>query len=190
MARRRAAWFRVQPRIDVSGFICVDETWTKTNMAPLYGWSPVGERCISCVPHGHWLTQTFIAGLTPSGIIAPSVFDGPINGESFLAYVEQILVPELSERNTVILDNLGSHRSEAVRQAIRATGARLFYLPPYSPDLNPIEQAFAKIKHLLRKAKQRTITTVWQTIGQLLSAFSPEQCQNYFINAGWSRLKS
>jgi transposase len=180
----------VQPRIDVSGFICVDETWTKTNMAPLYGWSPVGERCISCVPHGHWLTQTFIAGLTPLGLIAPYVFDGPINGESFLAYVEQMLVPELSTRNTVILDNLGSHKGEAVRKAIRATGARLFFLPPYSPDLNPIEQVFAKIKHLLRKAKQRTITTVWKTIGQILNAFSAEECQNYFINAGWTRLNS
>ena len=150
----------------------------------------MGERCVSCVPHGHWLTQTFIAGLTPSGLIAPYVFDGPINGESFIAYVEQMLVPELAEHNTVILDNLGSHKSEAVRKAIRATGARLFFLPPYSPDLNPIEQVFAKIKHLLRKAKQRTITDVWQTIGHLLNAFPPEECQNYFINSGWSRLNS
>ena len=180
----------MQPRIDASGFVFIDETWTKTNMTPLYGWSPVGERCVSCVPHGHWLTQTFVAGLTPLGLIAPYVFDGPINGESFIAYVEQMLVPELSKHNTVILDNLGSHKSEAVRKAIRATGARLFYLPPYSPDLNPIEQVFAKIKHLLRKARQRTITAVWQTIGQLLNAFSPEECQNYFINAGWSRLNS
>jgi putative transposase len=121
-------------------------------MAPLQGWSRVGERCFADVPHGHWLTQTCIAGLTPKGLIAPFVYDGPINGKSFLANVEQILVPELSPRNTVILDNLGSDKSEAVRQAIRATGARLLFLPPYSPDLNPIEQAFSKIKHMLRKA--------------------------------------
>jgi transposase len=190
VARRRAAWKRVQPRIDVSGFVCIDETWTKTNMAPLRGWSPVGERCLTHVPHGHWKTQTCVAGLTPAGIIAPCVFDGPINGESFLAYVEQILVPELSSRNTVILDNLGSHKSEAVRQAIRGTGARLLFLPPYSPDLNPIEQAFAKLKHLLRKARQRTITTVWKTVGEILQTFSAEECQNYFINAGWSRMNS
>jgi transposase len=180
----------VQPRIDASGFVCIDETWTKTNMAPLHGWSPVGERCIADVPHGHWITQTCIAGLTPSGIIAPYVFDGPINGESFLAYVEQMLVPELSERNTVILDNLGSHKNDAVRQAIRNTGARLFFLPPYSPDLNPIEQAFSKLKHMLRKARQRSITGVWQSVGDIIRSFSVEECQNYFINAGWSRLDS
>lgn len=190
VARRRAAWIRVQPRIDASGFVCIDETWTKTNMAPLHGWSPVGERCIADVPHGHWITQTCIAGLTPSGIIAPYVFDGPINGESFLAYVEQMLVPELTARNTVILDNLGSHKNDAVRQAIRKTGARLFFLPPYSPDLNPIEQAFSKLKHMLRKAKQRTITGVWQSIGEIIRTFTAEECHNYFINAGWSRLNS
>ena len=127
----------MQPRIDASGFVFIDETWTKTNMTPLYGWSPVGERCVSCVPHGHWLTQTFVAGLTPLGLIAPYVFDGPINGESFIAYVEQMLVPELSKHNTVILDNLGSHKSEAVRKAIRATGARLFFLPPLQPRPQP-----------------------------------------------------
>ena len=159
-------------------------------MAPLYGWSRVGERCIAEVPHGHWKTQTCIAGLTPSGIIAPSVFDGPINGESFLAYVEQMLVPELTHRNTVILDNLGSHKSEAVIKAIRGTGARLFFLPPYSPDLNPIEQAFAKLKHLLRKARQRSMESVWKTVGQILQSIPPDECRNYFINAGWVRLNS
>ena len=159
-------------------------------MAPLHGWSQVGKRCLAHVPHGHWKTQTCIAGLTPSGIIAPFVFDGPINGESFLAYVEQILVPELSSRNTVILDNLGSHKSEAVQQAIRKTGARLFFLPPYSPDLNPIEQAFSKLKHMLRKARQRTGETVWKAVGKILQSIPPEECRNYFINAGWSRLNS
>jgi putative transposase len=190
VARRRAAGKRVQPRIDAADFVCIDETWTKTNMAPLYGWSPVGERCLAHVPHGHWKTQTCIAGLTPSGIIAPFVLDGPINGESFLAYVEQVLAPELSPKNTVILDNLGSHKSQAVRQAIRKTGARLLFLPPYSPDLNPIEQAFAKFKHMLRKARQRSIDTVWKAVGQILQSFLPEECRNYFINAGWVRLNS
>ena len=190
MARRRAAWKRVQPRIDATDFVCIDETWTKTNMAPRHGWSPVGERCRDQVPHGHWVTQTCIAGLTPSGIIAPCVLDGPINGESFLAYVEQFLVPELTPRHTVILDNLGSHKSQTVKQAIRNTGARLFYLPPYSPDLNPIEQAFAKLKHMLRKAKQRSIDTVWKTVGQILQSIPAEECRNYFINAGWVRVNS
>ena len=112
------------------------------------------------------------------------------NGESFLAYVEQVLAPELSPKNTVILDNLGSHKSQAVRQAIRKTGARLLFLPPYSPDLNPIEQAFAKLKHMLRKARQRSIDTVWKAVGQILQSFLPEECRNYFINAGWVRLNS
>lgn len=159
-------------------------------MTPLYGWSPVGERCFADAPHGHWLTQTCIAGLTPKGLVAPCVFDGPVNGESFLAYVEQVLVPELSSQNTVFLDNLSSHKSEAVRQAIRNTGARLLFIPPYSHDFNPIEQAFAKLKHLLRKARQRTFTGVWQTIGDIIKAFTASECQNYFNNAGWSRLNS
>jgi len=178
----------VQPRIDVSGFVCVDETWTKTNMAPLHGWSPVGERCISCVPHGHWLTQTFIAGLTPSGIIAPSVFDGPINGESFLAYVEQILLPTLVRGDIVIMDNLGSHKGRAVRDAIRSVGARRLLLPPYSPDLNPIEQAFAKLKALLRKASERTLEATWRRIGELLGHFTPAECANYLAHAGYASI--
>ena len=168
----------------------IDETWAKTNMAPIRGWSRKGERLVAHVPHGHWKTMTFLAALRHDRIDAPCVFDGPINGESFRLYVEQILVPSLKPGDIVIMDNLGSHKSDAVRQAIRAAGARLFFLPPYSPDLNPIEQVFAKLKHLLRKAKERTVETTWQRIGKLLPAFTSDECHNYFINAGWTGLMS
>jgi transposase len=142
------------------------------------------------VPHGHWKTTTFVAALRHDRIDAPCVFDGPINGESFLNYVEQILAPTLKPDDIVIMDNLGSHKSDAVRAAISSTGARLFFLPPYSPDLNPIEQAFAKLKHALRKAKERTVEALWKRIGTLIQTFSKEECKNYFINAGWTGLKS
>ena len=135
----------------------IDETWAKTNMAPIRGWGRKGERLLSHVPHGHWKTMTFLAALRHDAITAPCVFDGPINGESFRLYVDQILVPSLKQGDIVIMDNLGSHKSQVVRQSIRAAGARLFFLPPYSPDLNPIEQVFAKLKHILRKAKERTV---------------------------------
>ena len=168
----------------------IDETWAKTNMAPIRGWSRKGERLLAHVPHGHWKTMTFLAALRHDRIDAPCVFDGPINGESFRLYVEQILVPSLKPGDIVIMDNLGSHKSDAVRQAIRAAGARLFFLPPYSPDLNPIEQVFAKLKHLLRRASERTVETTWQRIGKLLPAFTSDECRNYFINAGWTGLMS
>lgn len=168
----------------------IDETWAKTNMAPLRGWSRKGERLVARVPHGHWKTMTFLAALRHNAVTAPCVFDGPINGESFRLYVEQILVPSLKPDDIVIMDNLGSHKSNAVRLAIRATGARLFFLPPYSPDFNPIEQVFAKLKHLLRKAKERTVEATWQRIGKLLPAFTSDECRNYFINAGWTKVMS
>ena len=154
-------------------------------MAPLRGWSRRGERLIARVPHGHWKTMTFLAALRHDAITAPCVFDGPINGESFLLYVEQILVPSLKPDDIVIMDNLGSHKSDAVRTAIRTAGARLFFLPPYSPDLNPIEQVFAKLKHLLRKAKERTVEAAWQRIGAILPNFTKDECRNYFVNAGY-----
>ena len=134
--------------------------------------------------------MTFLAALRHDSITAPCVFDGPINGESFLLYVEQILVPSLKSDDIVIMDNLGSHKSDAVRSAIRAAGARLFFLPPYSPDLNPIEQVFSKLKHMLRKAKQRTIDTVWKAVGKILQSIPPQECRNYFVNAGWVRLNA
>jgi transposase len=170
--------------------VFIDETWAKTNMAPIRGWSRKGERLVAHVPHGHWKTMTFLAALRHDRIDAPCVFDGPINGESFRLYVEQILVPSLKPGDIVIMDNLGSHKSDVVRQAIRAAGARLFFLPPYSPDLNPIEQVFAKLKYLLRKAKERTVEATWQRIGKLLHTFTSDECHNYFINSGWTGLMS
>ena len=138
------------------------------------------------VPHGRWRTLTFLAALRSDRIDAPCVIDGPINGESFLAYVEQVLVPALRPGDIVIIDNLGSHKGKAVRRAIRAAGAKLFFLPPYSPDLNPIEQAFAKLKTLLRKAAERTVEATWKRIAALLPAFTPQECANYFVNAGYA----
>jgi len=132
--------------------------------------------------------MTFLAALRCDAITAPCVFDGPINGESFRRYVEQFLVPSLKPGDIVIMDNLGSHKSDAVRAAIRAVGARLFFLPPYSPDLNPIEQVFAKLKHLLRKAKERTVEAAWQRIGTLLTCFTKDECRNYFVNAGYGSM--
>lgn len=163
----------------------IDETWTKTDMAPLRGWAPLGQRLKAKVPHGHWKTMTFLAALRHDRIDAPWVLDGPINGESFRTYVEKVLVPTLRPGDIVVMDNLGSHKGKAVRQAIRAAGAKLFFLPKYSPDLNPIEQVFAKLKHLLRKAAARTVEAVCSAIGQLLGAFTPRECANYFKNAGY-----
>lgn len=155
-------------------------------MAPLRGWAPRGMRLIAKVPHGHWKTTTFLAALRQDRIEAPWVLDGPIDGETFRTYVEKVLVPTLGPGDIVIMDNLGSHKGKAVRQLIRSAGAKLFFLPKYSPDLNPIEQVFAKLKHLLRKAAARTLEAVCAAIGQLLQAFSPQECANYFKNAGYA----
>lgn len=166
----------------------VDETWAKTNMAPLRGWCRRGERLKAKVPHGHWQTMTFLAALRHDRIDAPCVFDGPINGVSFLAWVEQSLAPTLAPGDVVIMDNLGSHKGGAVRAAIKAVGAKLLFLPPYSPDLNPIEQVFAKLKTLLRKAEARTVDTVRDSIGDLLARFTPNECANYFRNSGYASI--
>ncbi len=154
-------------------------------MAPLRGWSPKGKRLRAFVPHGHWKTLTFLAALRHDGITAPCVFDGPINGDRFIAYVEQILASTLTKGDIVIMDNLGSHKSAKVRSLIKDKGAKLFFLPPYSPDLNPIEQVFAKLKHLLRKAKERTVEATWKRIGTLIDDFSPIECRNYLANSGY-----
>ena len=167
--------------------VFIDETWAKTNMTRTHGRALRGERLVAKVPHGRWRTLTFLAALRHDRIDAPCVIDGPINGESFLAYVEQMLVPTLQPGDIVIIDNLGSHKGKAVRRAIRAAGAKLFFLPPYSPDLNPIEQLFAKLKTLLRKAAERTVDATWRRIGALLQAFSPAECANYFANAGYDQ---
>ena len=164
----------------------IDETWAKTNMTRRHGRCLRGKRLIADAPQGRWHTLTFLAALRADRIDAPCVIDGPINGQSFLAYVEQVLVPTFSPGDIVIIDNLGSHKGKAVRRAIRAAGAKLFFLPPYSPDLNPIEQVFAKLKTLLRKAAERTIEATWQRIGALLQCFTPAECANYIRNAGYA----
>jgi transposase len=186
VARRRAQWKKYQGRLDPSRLVFIDETWAKTNMTRRHGRCRRGERLVAKVPHGRWRTLTFLAALRHDRVDAPCVIDGPINGESFLGYVEQILVPTLKPNDIVIIDNLGSHKGKAVRQRIRATGAKLFFLPPYSPDLNPIEQLFAKLKTLLRKAAERTVEGTWRRIGALLACFTAQECANYFLNAGYA----
>ena len=166
----------------------IDETWAKTNMTRRHGRSPRGTRLIAKLPHSRWRTLTFLAALRCDRITAPCVIDGPINGTSFRAYVAQFLVPTLSPGDIVIMDNLGSHKGQAVRHLIRSAGAKLFFLPRYSPDLNPIEQVFAKLKTLLRKAAERTVEATWKRIGALLSAFAPQECANYFKNAGYASI--
>jgi transposase len=155
-------------------------------MTRLRGWAPRGHKLLAKVPHGHWRTLTFLAALRHDRLTAPCVFDGPINGESFRAYVEQMLVPTLSKGDIVVIDNLGSHKGKTVRRAIRAAGAKLFFLPPYSPDLNPIEQVFAKLKALLRKADERTVDTTTKRIGTLLKSITSDECANYLRNAGYA----
>ena len=154
-------------------------------MARLRGRAPKGERLRAGIPHGHWKTTTFVAGLRLDGIAAPMVLDGPINRDTFQAYVDQVLVPDLRPGDVVVMDNLSSHKAPAVRRAIEAVGASLLYLPPYSPDFNPIENAFAKLKALLRKAAERTVGALWDRIGMLLDAFTPAECANYFRAAGY-----
>jgi len=175
-ARFRARWKTHQHKLDPSRLVFIDETWVKTNMTRTHGWSPRGRPLLDKVPHGHWKTLTFLAGLRQTGIVAPLVLDGPINGAAFTAWVEQFLVPTLAPGDVVILDNLGSHKGAAARQAVRSAGAHLLFLPPYSPDLNPIELMFAKLKVLVRKAETRTIEETWRRIGSLLKAFSPAEC--------------
>jgi transposase len=165
--------------------VFIDETWAKTNMTRTHGRCPVGQRLVAKVPHGNWKTLTFIAALRCDGITAPCVLDGPINGQSFLAYVDQFLIPTLRPRDVVVMDNLGSHKGNAVRAAIKKAGATLIFLPPYSPDLNPIEQAFSKLKTLLRKENARTVTATWNAIGHLLDRFHPQECARYFAQAGY-----
>ena len=155
-----------------------------TNMTRTHGWAPRGRRLVGKVPHGYWTTSTFLAALRHDRIEAPCLFEGPINGERFLAYVEQSLVPTLKPGDIVVLDNLGSHKSKAVRQAIRRVGARLIFLPKYSPDLNPIEQVFAKLKTLLRKAMPRTTEATCAAIGAILKTFTSQECANYLRNSG------
>ena len=168
-----------------SSLVFIDETWASTNMAPTRGRSLRGRRCLGHVPYGHYKTTTFVCALRQAGLAAPLVLDGPINGESFLAWTEQFLAPELKAGDIVVMDNLGSHKVAGVQEAIEAAGASLRYLPPYSPDLNPIEQVFAKLKALPRKAQARTVQGLWDTVGLLLGDFSAEECCNYIRHSGY-----
>ena len=179
VARKRARWKAHQGRIAPSRLMFIDETWVKTNMAPLRGWGTRGRRLKAYAPHGHWKTLTFIAALRCDRIDAPWVIDGPINGETFLLYIEKILAPTLSPGDVVVLDNLRSHKGKAARAIVRAKGPHLIFLPPYSPDLNPIEQVFAKLKHLVRNAQPRDVEATLRKVGELLDLFSPAECANY-----------
>lgn len=185
MARRRHAWFDAQPDLDPERLVFIDETGASTKMARLRGRAPRGQRCRAPVPHGHWKTTTFVGALRLSGMTAPMVLDGSMNGPAFLAYVEQVLAPTLRAGETVVMDNLPAHKIAGVRAAIEATGARLRLLPPYSPDFNPIEAAFAKLKALLRRAATRTIPDLWAAIAAALPQFAPGVCANYFTACGY-----
>lgn len=186
VARKRRRWQAHQGGIDPRRLVFIDETWIKTNMTPLRGWGPRGRRLPAKAPHGHWQTLTFIAALRHDRVDAPCVIDGPINGTLFTAYIEQFLAPTLTPGDIVILDNLGSHKGKAARAAVRARGAHLIFLPPYSPDLNPIEQLFAKVKHWMRHAEERNHDATWRRVGQLLDIVSPTECANYLRNAGYA----
>jgi transposase len=172
--------------MDAGRFVFLDETGTATNMTRRYGRCAKGQRLVAKAPWGHWKTTTFVAGLRASGIIAPLVLDGPMTGAVFRTYVEKVLTPTLQPGDVVVLDNLPAHKVKGVREAVLAAGAGLLYLPPYSPDLNPIELLFAKLKNLLRKAATRSREALWTTIGHLLDAFSPDECRNYLVNCGYA----
>jgi transposase len=171
--------------MDPARFIFLDETGTATNMARRYGRCASDQRLVAAVPHGHWRTTTFVAGLRQRGIVAPLVLDGPMTGTAFRAYVEQFLAPALAPGDVVVLDNLAAHKVAGVRQTITAAGASVLYLPPYSPDLNPIEQLFAKLKALLRKAAARTRDELWSTIGRLLETVPEDECSRYLSHCGY-----
>ena len=174
-----------QINLDPDRLVFVDESWASTNMTRRYGRCLRGERLRMSAPHGHWKTTTFIAGLRNSGIVAPFVIDCPINRDIFETWVERILVPELRVGDIVVMDNLTSHKAPSVRALIEAAGAHLRYLPPYSPDFNPIENAFAKLKALLRKEAARTVETLWRAIGRLIQLITPTECVNMFSAAGY-----
>ena len=165
----------------------IDETGASTKMARMRGRALRGERCRAPVPHGHWKITTFVGALRLGGMTAPMVLDGAMNGPAFLAYVEQVLVPTLSPGDVVVMDNLPAHKPTAVREAIEAAGANLHFLPPYSPDFNPIEMAFSKLKSFLKKAAARTKDDLWQAIGRGIDTFTPAECVNYFAAAGYDR---
>jgi len=183
---RRDAWKAGQPALDSKSFIFVDETWASTNMTRSHGRCPRGERLVMGVPHGHWKTTTFVVGLRAGGLVAPTVVDGPMTGDVFVAYVRQQLVPTLRPGDVVVMDNLSSHKRSEVRPAIEAAGAELRYLPPYSPDLNPIENAFAKLKGKPRDWAARTTAGVWAALRDIVPRFAPAECLRYFRHRGYA----
>ena len=186
MAERRAAWIGGQGALDPKKLVFIDETGTNTKMARIYGRAPIGQRLIGKVPWGHWKTTTFTCGLRCDGLVAPWVVDMAMNTLAFETYVEKVLAPTLQPGDIVVMDNLPAHKGDRVRELIEARGAIRLLLPPYSPDLNPIEMAFAKLKALLRKAAERTVGALWDRIGIVLDAFTPEECANYFRHAGYA----
>jgi transposase len=171
--------------MDGAAFVFIDETFATTNMTRRYGWAPCGRRVVDATPQGHWKITTFVAGLRHDGIIAPCVINGAMTGGIFKAYIEQFLAPALRPEDVVVMDNLAAHKVVGIEEAIRAAGASILYLPPYSPDLNPIEQVFAKLKALLRKTRARTREALWTAIGDHLARFSAEECANYIRNSGY-----
>jgi transposase len=177
----------MQPGLDATRLVFLDESWATTNMARRYGRAPRGKRALDAVPHGHRKTTTIVAALRADGITAPLVLDGALDGQSFLAYLRQFLAPVLRPGDVLVMDNLSSHKVAGVREAVEAAGATLRYLPPYSPDLNPIEQVFAKLKTLLRAAAARTVETLWSTIGSLLNRFPPAECARYLAHCGYGQ---
>ena len=187
MARRRAQWAARQRLVDPARLVFIDETWTKTNMAPLRGWSPRGERLPAKVPHGHWRTMTFLAALRHDRVEAPWLLHGPINGDTIRHKLDQVLVPTQRQGERLRRRHPGRAASKAVRRAIRAAGARLLFLPKYSPDLNPIEQLFSKLKHWLRRAAGRTADAVCNALGPILETVTPHECSNYFTHAGYGQ---
>ncbi len=186
VARKRRRWKSFVAKLDPNKLMFIDETWIKTNKIPLREWSPKGRRLRSLVPHAHWNTMTFLAALRGDQVTAQCAIDGPINGDWFRAYVDQVLVPTLKSGDIVITDNLDSHKSKAIRKAIKAAGVRRWFLSPYSLSLNPIEQTFAKNKHWLRMAQKRTSEEAWRYVGKLINTFTKDECQNYHENSGYA----
>ena len=185
VAMARRAWREAMPGLDPDRLVFIDETWASTNMTRSRGRSFSGVRLVMAVPHGHWKTTTFVAGLRADGVIAPVVVDGAINGDLFAAYVRQQLVPALRPGDVAVMDNLACHKRAGVREAIESAGCRLLYLPAYSPDFNPIEQAFSKLKGSLRKAGERTVDGLWRLLGRLVDEFPPQECRNYLSHSGY-----
>jgi transposase len=185
VAEKRIQWRASQDQIDPDKVVFIDETWAKTNMTRRYGRAPVGTRLVEKNPFGRWETTTFLGALRAEGFVAPLTIDGGINGQLFRAWVEQHLAPTLQPGDIVVMDNLSSHKVAGVREAIEAVGAELRYLPPYSPDLNPIELAFSKLKKLLRDGAERTVDKLWDLCGRILDEFTEDECRNYFKHCGY-----